>query len=569
MPTRRDLAPRAYDPYQDAERRRTRRQLQKYLDWLKLSNPASAGTIPHGFIGEVSVPWKTPAGVDSPGSTKDSYRWVPMMAEFLDQCRRNNIWVTYWVASWWYSEWFEPVWFGGGGSPPFGIARHVANLLQKHFTHWPGSNDLAYSMPQIGMALDQLTAGSAIRNAATRDGFDDFQWQLSDTGFLDYLRGKGVQLLRMTHSWSRLQRDPGAAFATSAPDLQSLFTTEMTNLNARGFKVILDTNHGHLHYNWWDGANYQAEYPGGANVSIDNLEDYWVKLPTLVQANTPGWGDCVVAYEISNEPASAFGTRPSAGCQRTSTLNDWNDGTVQGFSTEETITGSANDTTLKRSGAGSWKFSRAFAAGFDQVRIRRNSAPAVDASNVAFGASVYLDPAATGNEWWASVFAYSAGFTSYGETFYRLRKGQWNYIAGAPLNTVTGNRVLGDSTGGIGDLGIEIFCSDTPGGGQTVQINVDDFYRGAYNEDSNVELCMQRALTAIRTVDTTRAVVVGGNGFENVDAYPAHHPAGPWVYDPANKLFISGHEYLNYDGSGDYSIYTYEQEINNARNDGF
>ncbi len=556
--------PEPYDAFPDAERRRMRRQLQKYIDWLKLSNPASAGTIPRGYIGETSVPWRSSG---EPGGIKDAYRWTPMLAEFLDICRRNNVWVTYWLSSYAYGRTDETLYYDAGGGAYTG-ANHMARTMQRHFTQWPGSNDLAYSGLQVGVALDDMTTGAASRDAANRDGYDTFAWRETPDTFLDFLRARGVRLLRMTFSWSRIQRDPGAAFATSAPDLQSIFTAQLTSMNTRGFKVILD-QHSHLHYNYWNGASYQNEYPGGSNVSIDNFEDFWTRMATLVVANTPGWGDAVVAYELSNEPADFSGTRPSAGCQRTSTLNDWDDGTVQGWGAEETITSSANDTSLKRSGAGSWKFSRAFAAGYDQVRTRRNSAPSVDAGNTAFGAWVYLPTSATGSDWWARTYAYSSAFGSYGDTAYRLRKGLWNWIAGAPLNTATGNRVLGDSTGGIGDLGIEIWCSDTPVGGQTVQINIDDLYRGTYSSDANVELCMQRALTAIRTVDTTRAVICGGNGYENVDAYASQHPAGPWVYDPNARLFISGHAYHNYDGSGDYSLYSYEQEVANARNDGF
>lgn len=39
--------------------------------------------------------------------------------------------------------------------------------------------------------------------------------------------------------------------------------------------------------------------------------------------------------------------------------------------------------------------------------------------------------------------------------------------------------------------------------------------------------------------------------------------------DPSGKLFITGHEYHNYDSSGDYSLYSYEQEVERARLSGF
>lgn len=557
---------RGYDAYPDAERRRMMTNLRKYLDWLKLVNPAAAGTVPRGYIGETSIPDRRAAGY-TVGGWLDSFRWTPLLAEMIDILRRNNTWLTYWTSSYSYGLQVETAYYtsgGAGASEP-----HAAPLLQRHFTRWPASNDLAYSGLQIGVALDDLNASGPSRDAPNRDGYDTFAWHETPDSFLDFLQARGVQLVRMTFRWARLQRDLLAAFATSTPDLQSIFTAQLTSMNTRGFKVILD-QHSHLDYNYWNGSSYQTELVGGSIATITAFGDFWQRLATLVVANSgAGWGDAVVAYELSNEPADTPSTRPSDGCQRTSTLNDWDDSTVQGWGAEEAITGSANDTSLKRSGAGSWKFSRAFAAGYDQVRTRRNSAPGVDSGNPAFGAWVFLPASATGSDWNARVFAYSSGFSNYSGTTVRLYKGQWNYIAGAPVNTITSTPVLGDSTGGVGDVGIEIFCNDNPVGGQTVQLNIDDCYRGRSNSSSCVEWAMQHALTAIRSVDTTRAIIAAGNGFSNTTAYPTYHPEGPWIYDPNSRLFITGHEYHNYNASGDYSIYTYEGEVVNARNDGY
>lgn len=554
-----------YDAVPDAARRRMWGHLKQYLDWLKLVNPAAAGTITRGYIGETSIPDRRDPSF-SVGGWKDSFRWTPLMADMLDRCRQNNIWLTYWVASKIYGLTKEIIYYDSGGVVT--ATPHIAPLMQRHFTRWPSTNDLAYSGVQIGVALDDLTANGLTRNAATRDGYDDFSWRETPDAFLDGLKTYGVQLLRMTFSWQRLQRDLFAAFSTSAPDLQSIFTNQLTSMNSRGFKVILD-QHSHLHYAYWNGASYQTELVGGSIATIAAFGDFWQRMATLVVANTPGWGDAVIAYELSNEPADTPTTRPSDGCQRTSTLNDWNDGTVQGYGTEEAITGSANDTTVKRSGAGSWKFSRAMVAGYDQVRIRRNSAPSVDSNNPAFGYWIFLPASVQGSGWNARVFAYSAIFNNYSGTTVKLYKGQWNYIAGAPLNTITGSPVLGDSIGGVGDIGCEIYCTDNPVGGQTVQINVDDCYRGVANSNATVEWAMQHALTAIRSVDTTRAIIGAGNGFANVEAYPIRHTAGPWLYDPNNRLFITGHEYHNYDSSGDYSRYPYEQEVDQARQSGW
>ena len=61
----------------------------------------------------------------------------------------------------------------------------------------------------------------------------------------------------------------------------------------------------------------------------------------------------------------------------------------------------------------------------------------------------------------------------------------------------------------------------------------------------------QAGINAIRSVDTTRPIYVGGDSWSGAQSWPTQHPA-PFVTDPANKIVYEAHTYFDDDFSGKY-----------------
>lgn len=66
------------------------------------------------------------------------------------------------------------------------------------------------------------------------------------------------------------------------------------------------------------------------------------------------------------------------------------------------------------------------------------------------------------------------------------------------------------------------------------------------------EQASQAAIDAIRAVDATTRVFVSGYFYGATWAFPVHHPAGPWIDDPAGRTWYEAHHYFDCDHSGTY-----------------
>ncbi len=547
---------RGYPPTRDAERRRQASTLRSFADWLRLTtNPQQGPTVPRGLIGETAIPDRLALNV---GGYKDSFRYRSLMADMLDQIRRYGFWHTYWASSEGYGPFVNNLYYVSGSNQ---AAYHVADLLQRHWTRWPASNALAYSSSQIGTNLDDLTRGALSRDTASQDGYTTFSWHETGTGFLDYLKGKGVVLLRVPFSWERIQRDLNSAFATSSPDLQSIYTTFLTNLNNRGFKVIWD-QHSHLHYNAWNGSAYVAHMVGDSTATIDSFADLWRRWATLVTANTPGWGDCIVAYQLSNEPADSPSSRPSIGCQVTSTLYSFATD-AQSWSEENGGTTTWLSTGGRTTSEPAVRFQRALGAGYDEIRCSNPGDISGSVANNAVGAFIQVETSSPNVAYSCYPAIYDlASFAQVADTSYSLMRGVWQYIPFS-ANDATTNPAFQT---GVHRL---LFVVNATGANGTVSVKLAPVYRGKKSASATVELAMQHALTEIRKIDQSRLVIVSGNAYGNVSAYAGQHPPGPWVYDPNNLTMYDGHQYHDNTGAGEYDIYTYEQEVSNARAAGY
>jgi endoglucanase len=70
----------------------------------------------------------------------------------------------------------------------------------------------------------------------------------------------------------------------------------------------------------------------------------------------------------------------------------------------------------------------------------------------------------------------------------------------------------------------------------------------------------QQVVSAIRTKDSAKLIMVPGNSWSNATSWASINGATSWINDPAGNFWYEGHEYFDHDYSGTYA-WTYNQEL--------
>jgi len=155
------------------------------------------------------------------------------------------------------------------------------------------------------------TVGLQISKAYAREKKELFGLNMSGSEFsygtypsnddLDYVRSKGIIIIRLPISWELMQPILYDSFnKTYLVGLQKTLSAAAV----RGMSVIVDL-HNYGRYNGGIGittddtraGNGQGKTVGSASVPIDAFTDFWSKLADVLK-NQPG----IYAYDIMNEP---------------------------------------------------------------------------------------------------------------------------------------------------------------------------------------------------------------------------------------------------------------------------
>lgn len=387
------------------------------------------------------------------------------------------------------------------------------------------------------------------------------------------LAQRRITTVRLCVSWERLQ--PTLLGALDATYLGRI--TAVANACANnGVGLIIDLhNYARYEYSdsgtkkvlvlrYEDGIALSSPGPTGEDagkIGKNYLIDLWRRVSNVYKSHAG-----VVAYELMNEPHDVA---PSAGSFTGSTLNDWNNGTVQGWAPDFSGATVAHTTTSPYEGSGALRITHVTGAAgaFHLQRAERGSVSGT--GNVLRG-RVRLNGTPTGTwqarwEWQNSSFAWQAGAVT-------------NLVAGTWVDVVcdfTANPIAGSAL----NLCIQIQCND-PAAAQTVSADVDLFERGSasgvYTDAQAWEQITQAVLTDLRTRpdDTTKRdtkmVLVPGHGWnvlgwnhsaawlteptglEGVHRYVTHHyfdsqsngnGEGEGVYQVANKRYADAKTY--------------------------
>jgi endoglucanase len=127
----------------------------------------------------------------------------------------------------------------------------------------------------------------------------EYSWETyPTTSDLDYLKSKGITLLRVPFAWEKMQ--PTLNGPLSPTELGKM-RTFLTAVGARGMFAIIDMhNYARYNSNWATSGNIgpgQGNIIGSAAVPYSAYKDVWTKLATALKGQSG-----LVGYDIMNEP---------------------------------------------------------------------------------------------------------------------------------------------------------------------------------------------------------------------------------------------------------------------------
>lgn len=352
-----------------------------------------------------------------------------------------------------------------------------------------------------------------------------------------YYGGKGLDVVRVPFRWERVHRNAadGSLEAT-------LHETDMLRLD----KVIADAQANNMQV-LLDMHNYARRFEGGVtkfigrDIPYANFANVWKLIANRYKANTGIFG-----YGLMNEPN---GIPPIPGTFTGTVLHNFDDGTTQGWQDSN----ATHVTTPVYSGTGAVRFTKLAAdipAGTGYTNLR----PFVSSPTTAPGSSLRCfirKPASTGGVWRARVEWQDTAFA-------------WNTTA--PLIELVDDTwvEISHDFGTIGTVhafGIQIETNDAPDNLDAV-FYMDDFSQGSIEGGTAAEnvwpTAAQEATDAIRTVDTTHQIFVGGDNWSGAHSWRTYNE-NLRINDSANKLVYEAHQYFDNDSSGKY-VGTYVQE---------
>lgn len=454
----------------------------------------------------------------------DTYDWLRICEAGFQTIAEHGARCTLWTLGDWVGNgsYNETIYYTAGVT--LNTRREPAASLYERFM--PRSGDMPWGFHWSGGEFGAPTGAPATTAAFCNGnpGTYDSDYHYNSLASAQYVARQAPHcVLSLAYRWERLQPTLSAALnATEAGRID----TALGNISSAGLRSTLMMFNYAAYYSGVSSGT--RNFIGSSGCTLEDWQDAYWRIASRWKTQAG-----LFSYTLMDEPGS--GSAPSGGCRRT-TVIDALDSSVAGWASEETTTGLALDTTLKKVGAGSLKFTRDFGgAGYGQVRIGRSVSLGTGTFNVR--AWVYLPAAAGGTDgdWHASFYSYdSTGNVepALGMRYTRLYKGQWNLVCGTlTVSTIT-------------TLGIQIFCNSSGG---SVQINIDDVYQGAATRGTLWEWISQLAVTAIRaTGDTHRIAVQWWGEFVGGLPHPygvpgSWHEAFDFISDSADNYEYEGH----------------------------
>lgn len=485
-----------------------------------------------GAITEVGIPQARADSSPPAAYVTDVPLWQKLFYEWYRAADDAGLWVTAWASG---AQWGD-----------YNLAIHTNDStytstgtnIDKFFS--PGAIDVVEAYPAADGATP-VRRGVNLAGAEfghKQSGFDNAHLGTFGTDYyfptaadIAVMAARRIRTVRLPVSWERLQ--PTLLGALDATYLGRITAVADACL-ANGVGLILDL-HNYARYEYSDSGTKKVlvlRYETGIDLGNpgptgedagklgrDYLIDVWRRLSNVYRTHAG-----VVAYELMNEPHDVA---PSTGSFSGTTLNDWNAGTVAGWSggTGATV---SHTTSSPYEGSGALHVSgtTGTAGAFFNLRAERGSVSGT--GNVLRG-RVRMNGTPTGTwqarfEWQNASFAWQAG------SVVTLTPGSWTEV----LCDFGSNPIAGSAA----NLCIQV-QSNNPGGSEAVSFDLDVFERGSlaasYTDAQAWEQITQAVLTDLRTRpdDTskrdTKPVLVPGHGW-NVLGW---NHAAAWLTEPS------------------------------------
>jgi hypothetical protein len=494
-----------------------------------------------GAITEVGIPHARADSSPPAAYVTDVPLWQTLFRQWYTAADSSGLWVTAWASG--------PNW----GDYNLGIHTNDSTYsatgtnIDKMMS--PGGIDVVESFPRPDGTIIRrgvnLAGGEFGHKQA---GFDNahlgtfgVDYFFPSAGDIATMAARRIGVVRLPISWERLQ-------PTLLGALDSTYLGRITAVAdaclANNVGLILDL-HNYARYEYSDsgtkkvlvlraeaGIDLASTGPtseDGGKIGPEYLVDVWRRLSNVYRTHLG-----VVAYELMNEPHDV----PAAsGSFSGTTLNNWNDGTVQSWAADFSGATVTHTTTTPYEGSGALRIAKVVgSSGFHLQRAERGS---VSGSGNILRGRVRLNGTPSGT-WQARFEWQNASYAWQNGTVTTLVPGTWvDVTCDFASNPITSAQ----------NLCIQIHSNDAVSG-QTITVDLDLFERGAASGSATAEGAWESITQAVvadlrtRTDDTTKRdtklVLVPGMGW-NVLSW--NHSAA-WITEPAG--LEGSHRYVTH-----------------------
>lgn len=504
----------------DALVRKRLAELDAWIDWLRANGAA-------GYLGEFGWP-----------NNADQAEWNGLSRHYYRRLNAARLWATPWSSGrGWGSGYNLGIYVNGGPDRDIDTARSPADVVEAYPTSPTYRRGVNLSGFEFGADSNRHHSYTLVHSAA------DFR----------YLRGRGVDLVRLGLAWERMQPVLGAALDDAALDALSAMVAAA---ESSGIGVILDL-HNYCRYTVGARPPYTTHVmrTNGGRLHAAHLLDFWRRMSDLFKDNA-----AVVGYGLMNEPhALDEEPGPFGGSTRyawNASTDDWSaeaGGATLAHSAEESVTGS-----------GSLRLTRARLTPDAYNNVRVND------GGQRLGGTTPGDTLRV----WAKLEAGDAPLPWRAILQWQDRGYDWhspeNETALVPGQWV---EVIGFFPAGIVEpraFGCQAMCDDV--GGQTsVALSLDDYAQGglgAPKPPATVwEEISQRVVADLRTSKRDeKLLLVPGYAYTKVQGWSQRHPRG-WIFDPAAQFRYEAHHYWDNAENGEYRN-SYAEGVAQAESEG-
>jgi hypothetical protein len=243
--------------------------LVSFADWL------SRNHVP-GYVGEVGWP-----------SGPDGDRWAALADSWYSAADQIGLPVTAWAAASWPADYPMAVYRRATGSTALNAAGPQSRVLRSH----PSTGKFLRGVVLAGGSFGAADSNTGFSSRATgRYGYD---YSYENAAGYRFLASQGVQLVRLTLSWERLQPVPGGPL--NAVELGRV-RTALGQAQRAGLAVILDL-HNYGSFAAGTATGSRKLLLGSPDLPISQLADFWSRLAAATRDEP-----AVTGFDVLNEP---------------------------------------------------------------------------------------------------------------------------------------------------------------------------------------------------------------------------------------------------------------------------